>query len=57
MCFYDRELIKKMERLGLDVLLYKRYVDDVNFIVMKMGAIVNGAPSRALDAIVVSYIG
>ena len=50
MCFYDRELIKKMERLGLDLLTYRRYMNDVNFIVRKMRAIVNGTPSRVLDA-------
>ena len=57
MCFYDRELIKKMEGLGLDVLLYRRYVDDVNFIVRKMRALEYVEPLRALDAIIVTDIG
>ena len=38
-----------MESLGLDVLLYKRFVDDVNFIVREMRAIINREAYKNLE--------
>ena len=29
MSWWDRQLIEKLEATGMDVLLYKRYVDDI----------------------------
>ena len=33
MMWWDRELLKRTRRLGLEVILYKRYVDDINLVV------------------------
>ena len=33
MCWWDRKIIEKMNQLGIKVLLYKRYVDDINMII------------------------
>ena len=33
MCWWDRKIIEKMNHLGIKVLLYKRYVDDINMII------------------------
>ena len=32
MTWWDKELLRKLEELNIEVLLYKRYVDDVNII-------------------------
>ena len=36
MCWYDRELISRLELDGLVVLLYRRYVDDVNALIKRL---------------------
>ena len=30
MCWWDKKMLKRMEEIGMDTALYKRYVDDVN---------------------------
>ena len=34
MVWWDRQLTEKMEKIGLDVRLYKRYVDDINTVMV-----------------------
>ena len=36
MTWWDKELIKKLREIGIDPILYKRYVDDIVIIVMKI---------------------
>ena len=36
MTWWDKELIKKLGEIGIDPILYKRYVDDIVIIVMKI---------------------
>ena len=38
MCWWDRELVRKMEEAGLGVVLYKRYVDDINLVMRNRDA-------------------
>ncbi|KAL8587804.1 hypothetical protein ACOMHN_021022 [Nucella lapillus] len=33
MMWWDRELLRRVHMLGLEVALYKRYVDDINLVV------------------------
>ena len=44
MVWWDRQLTEKMEKIGLDVRLYKRYVDDINTVMVatKVGLRYNG---------------
>ena len=37
MCWWDREFIKRMEEAGIDVILYKRLVDDINLVLKRLG--------------------
>ena len=37
MCWWDSEFIRRMEEAGLDVILYKRLVDDVNLVLKRLG--------------------
>ena len=36
MTWWDKELLKKLREVGIDPILYKRYVDDIVMIVMKI---------------------
>ena len=33
MCWWDRQIIEKLNKVGIKVLLYKRYVDDINMVI------------------------
>ena len=33
MCWWDRQIIEKMNKLGMKILLYKRYVDNINMVI------------------------
>ena len=33
MMWWDKELLKRVQNLGIEVLLYKRYVDDINMVI------------------------
>ena len=37
MCWWDGEFIRRMEEAGIDVILYKRLVDDVNLVLKRLG--------------------
>ena len=36
MTWWDKELLKRLEELGIDTILYKRYVDDIVIAVKKI---------------------
>ena len=36
MTWWDKELLEKLKEIGIDPILYKRYVDDIVIIVMKI---------------------
>ena len=37
MCWWDEELIKRLDEKGMDVKMYKRLVDDINMVLRKRG--------------------
>ena len=37
MCWWDKEFIKRMEEAGVDVIMYKRFVDDINLVLRNSG--------------------
>ena len=43
MSWWDKEFLKELRRIGIEILMYKRYVDDVNIIMV--------APNAGLDYI------
>ena len=47
MCWWDEELIRRLQEKGMDVLLYKRLVDDINMLLRMAG--VEGSTSEPLD--------
>ena len=36
MCWWDRQILDKLAKIGVKVLLYKRYVDDINMVIEYM---------------------
>ena len=37
MCWWDKEFIRRMEEAGVDVIMYKRLVDDINLVLRNLG--------------------
>ena len=35
MCWWDEELIKRLDEKGMDVKMYKRLVDDINMVLLE----------------------
>ena len=49
MVWWDRELIKRLEARGMKVLLYLRYVDDINIVVKNMLGLTRSERLRPRD--------
>ena len=56
MCWFDRELIQKLERAGFEVILYRRYVDDINTLIRKLLTQGEAAPSIPDDAAIMQEV-
>ena len=52
MCEWDKALIQAMEEARLMLMLYKRYKDDVNFIVAVFGSVYQSQDDRERSVIV-----
>ena len=47
MCWWDKKLIEKLRERGMDVLMYKRLVDDINMVLRRRGVVMDDVMEQA----------